>query len=65
MDYHAPDSVIKKDRSSNKAVASAALRKSNGNVYLQVTPKEAGTAKITVTDQHKRTKTLKVKVAKG
>lgn len=65
MDDHAPDSVIKKVKSSNKAVASAAIRKSNGNVYLQVTPKGAGTAKITVTDQYKRTKTVKVKVAKG
>lgn len=64
-DQHAPDSIIRKAKSSKPKVASVAVKRSGTYSYVVVTPKKAGKAKIRVTDQYNRAKTVVVKVKKN
>ena len=62
---HASDSVLTKVKSSNSRVAKAELRTSGSYKYALVTPKKAGKAKITYTDQYNRKKVAVVTVKKN
>ena len=58
----AADNAIRKVRSSKTSVATAAIKKINGVPYAVVTPKAAGKAKITCTDQYGQAKSVTITV---